>query len=107
ELARMCHDSLQQTIAYCPDCIEQGVDSMVYLSLSDETDPEVWRRDWDHAGIPWQPLSNSERAQLFPEMRRAESGWAMRLPDRSFRPDVLLSQLAAAARNAGAEVRTG
>lgn len=107
ELARMCHDSLQQTIAYCPDCVEQRMDSMVYLSLSDESDPEVWKRAWDNAGIPWQPLSNSERAQLFPEMRRAESGWAMRLPDRSFRPDVLLSQLAATARNAGAEVRTG
>lgn len=106
DLAQMCHESLQQTIEFCPDCIEQGFESMVYLSLDDQTDQDVWTKAWEHAGIPWEPLPEREPAGVSPQMAAEKVRWRARLPDRSFRPDVLLSQLAATARNAGVEIRT-
>jgi glycerol-3-phosphate dehydrogenase len=104
ELARLCYASLQQTIAFCPDCLEPGWGGMVYLSLSNESDLDAWTAAWDEAGIPYQRMRAGELNWNLPRVSRDKISWTMRLPDRSFRPDVLLSQLAATARNAGAEI---
>lgn len=105
ELARKCFSSLQQTIAFSPDCLEPGLESMVYLSLDGQSDLETWTEAWDQVGIPYQTLNPAQLDWDLPGLTRDRISWAMRLPDRSFRPDVLLGQLAATARNAGAEIR--
>ncbi len=104
-LAELCYNSLLQTLSFCPDCVEPGVGSMIYCSLENSTSEEDWVRAWEKAGIPSQPLLVGELNWDLPQMSRDRMTWAMRLPDRSFRPDVLLSQIAATARNAGAEIR--
>jgi glycine/D-amino acid oxidase-like deaminating enzyme len=106
ELARMCHESLQQTIDFCPDCIEQGFGSMIYLGRDDDTDQDVWTKAWDQVGIPYEPIQADQTGGIFPQLNRQQVRWQLRLPDRAFRPDVLLSQLATTARNAGAEIRS-
>jgi len=107
ELARQCYESMRQTIKYCPDCLEPGLEAMTYLSLSNRSDASEWTTAWEKAGIPYQRLLTGEIHWQLPKFDRDRIKWAFRLPDRSFRPDVLLSQLAATARNAGAEVRAG
>jgi glycerol-3-phosphate dehydrogenase len=105
ELARMCHESLQQTIEYCPDCIEQGFGSMIYMSLDEDSNSDDWTTAWSDVGIPYEEIKPSPTIGTFPHIERERIRWQLRLPDRAFRPDVLLSQLAATARNAGAEIR--
>jgi len=108
ELARHCHRSLQNTMAFCPECIEPELNAMAYFSLdggsaSASTD---WREAWDTAGIPASPLHKDELEDTLPLATRNRLSWAARLPDRSFRPEVLLKKLCAVARAAGAEIRT-
>lgn len=105
ELARLCYDSLQQTLAFCPECIEPGVGTMIYASLEDSSEQKAWRRAWDAVGIPYHGLLAGEVNWDLPQLSRDAVKWTMRLPDRSFRPHLLLAHLAATARNAGAEIR--
>ncbi len=105
QLAGLCYNSLLQTLEFCPECIEPGVGGMIYGSLKDPSSQEDWTRAWDTAGIPYQQLLSGELNWNLPQLRHDNVAWTTRLPDRSFRPDVLLSQLAATARNAGAEIR--
>ncbi len=105
-LAKLCYESLKQTIEFCPDCIEPETGPMVYCSLSEETKLEDWTSAWEAAGIPFQELPEGELNWSLPQVQLEQISWAMRLPDRSFRPDLLLSHLAEAARNAGVEIRS-
>lgn len=105
ELARLCHESLQQTIRFCPDCVEPDVCTMIYCSLEDQSQPDGWTRAWEQAGIPFEPVSPRDPNCHLPATGRDRISWALRLPDRSFRPDILLSRLASTARGAGAEIR--
>ncbi len=105
EFAKQCHQSLQQTIAFCPQCIEPGIESMVYLTTSSETGMSEWTQAWDQAEIPYRQLSRTELERSLPGADRERVQHGFRLPDRAFRPDVLLVQLAATVRNAGAEIR--
>lgn len=104
KLANQCYESLQQTVAFCPECIEQGIGEMIYFSRQSDSF-DTWARAWDEAGIPYRRMLEGELTWNLPGMNRNELAWAVRLPDRSFRPDVLLSRLASTARNAGAEIR--
>jgi len=105
DLARMCYDSLQQTLDFCPDCVESGVNSMVYFSSDKETGLGAWTQAWDQVSLPYESLSRTELERALPTVDRQLIHEGLRLPDRSFRPDVLLSQLAAEARRAGVEIR--
>ena len=106
-LARLCYASLQQTIRFCPQCIEPGHDGMYYILSRPDSLPAEWTAAWDAAEIPFHTVTREDVAAALPGINLNEVQHVFRLPDRSFRPDELLSQLAAAARNAGAEVRTG
>lgn len=105
ELARLCYESLMQTVQFCPDCLEPAVGGMIYFSLTDDSDVDRWSQAWEECGLPHQPLLAGDLNWNLPRLNRQQLCWSMRLPDRSFRPDVLLAQLAATARNAGAEIR--
>ncbi len=104
-LARMCYESLLQTLRFCPECIEPHYGSMVYFSTSSETGLGEWTQAFDQSGIPYDNLSRADLEKALPTVDRRQIHAGLRLPDRSFRPDTLLSELAAAARNAGAEIR--
>ena len=104
-LARMCYESLQQTIRFCPSCIEPNHTGM-YFALS-KTDTKVahWTRAWESAGLP---IEEPDRQQFLDRFPGIDPGIVQRLfllPDRSFRPDVLLARLASDARHAGVEIR--
>lgn len=105
DLARQCYTSLQRTLAFCPDSVEADYDSMIYFSSEQEVGLSGWMQAWDQVGIPYKGLSRDELLRALPTVDPQQIHAGVRLPDRSFRPDVVLSQLAAAARNAGAEIR--
>ncbi len=107
QLARDCYRSLQQTVKFCPECIEPDLGTMIYCSLSDQSDEHEWTQAWDKAGIPYQEVLDGEFNWELPQISRDKIAWALRLPDLSFRPSVLLSKLATMAHNAGAEIRSG
>ncbi len=106
ELARMCHDSLLQTVRYCPDCLEPDHDGMFYVFSRLGAEHLQWKNDWTAAGIPFTEVARDELAQRLPGLDMAQVQHAYLLPDRAFRPQILLERLAAEARNAGAEIRT-
>lgn len=106
ELARMCHGSLQQTMQFCPDCFEPQHRGMAYLISKPDTRPAGWTAAWERAEIPYEELSRSELFAALPGLAPSEVQHAFLLPDRAFRPDVLLAHLAATAKNAGVEIRT-
>lgn len=105
ELARQCYESLQQTLQFSPDCVEPGHDGMLYLASRAETQMSHWTQAWEQAGIPFQEVPLSKAFERLPEIEQREVRAAFLLPDRAIRTEVLLTDLAAAARNAGAELR--
>jgi len=107
ELGRMCYESLRQTLQFCPECVEPGCGSMVYLTENAETDPTRWTSAWSTVGIPYRCLSSDQLFGRFSEMAISQVQHAFELPDRAIRTDVLLRRLAGAATKAGAEIRTG
>lgn len=107
EYARTCYASLQQTLNFCPDCVEPQIPSMAFLFSRPDTLVKPWRDAWSTAGIPYQEVPVDEVCAAVPGLDRAHVQHAYQLPDRAFRVDVLLTQLAAAAQNAGVEIRTG
>jgi glycine/D-amino acid oxidase-like deaminating enzyme len=107
ELARMCHRSLEQTLEFCPECIEPGTGPMVYLAENPDTDVARWTSAWDAAGIPFQRLASAALLDRFPHLSIRRAGEAFELPDRAFQPQVLLQRLAQTAAAAGVEIRSG
>jgi glycine/D-amino acid oxidase-like deaminating enzyme len=104
ELARLCYESLMLTLGFSPECVEPRYASMIYLNR-EEQEPDAWTSVWDRVGIPYQVLDGEQLANALPTLNLQQVRSGFRLPDRAFRPDFLLSQLAAAARQAGAEIR--
>jgi len=103
--ARTCYASLEQTLRFCPDCVEPQISTMAYLVSRPETLVKSWTDAWTAAGIPWQPLSIDKVFAYLPGLDRSRVQHAFQLPDRAIRQDVLLEHLAAAAQNAGVEIR--
>ena len=106
ELARMCYASLEQTLRFCPDCVEPQHEGMAYLISKPDTPVRSWTNAWTKAGIPFEELPRSRLHTRIPDLELSEVQHAFLLPDRSIRTDVLLCKLAATAQNAGAEIRT-
>lgn len=105
QLARWCYQSLRQTLAFCPEAIEPGLEGMLYVASRLETRTTAWTRAWDEAGIPYVEVPHNEALELLAGVDPGRIQRVFRLPDRAFRPDVLLEALAAQARNAGVEIR--
>jgi glycine/D-amino acid oxidase-like deaminating enzyme len=104
-LARFCYQSLQDTIRFCPECLEPNVGTMIYIVSSRRTNLSKWTDAWTEAGIPYDhvPISlAAEKTGLSP----SKIGRAFRLPDRAFRPAILLERLTAQAEYQGVEIRT-
>lgn len=105
DLARMCHDSLQQTLRFCPDCREPGIESMAYVISRPDTLAGRYFQAWKAAGIPCEEWPLNDLLAKLPLLDRSQVQSAFRLPDCVIHPDVLLAHLAAAAENVGAEIR--
>jgi glycine/D-amino acid oxidase-like deaminating enzyme len=105
DLAHYCYQSLRQTLAFCPDCLEAGTSAMIYILSSDKTNPANWTDAWMAAGIPFDEIPGNVAVE--------ETGIphsivkrAFRLPDRAIRPSVLLERLIAVAEYQGVDIRT-
>jgi glycine/D-amino acid oxidase-like deaminating enzyme len=105
--ARTCYASLDQTLRFCPDCLEPQISPMACLFSRPETLVKTWTDAWTAAGIPWQELPIDKVCAELPGLDRARVQHAFQLPDRVIRQNILLEHLAAAAQNAGVEIRTG
>ena len=106
ELARICHQSLGQTLAFCPECVEPGHDGMAYVISKPDTLAAPWSKAWSAAGIGWKEVDVETFLGAVPGYDRGQVQHAYLLPDRAIRSDVLLERLAGTARNAGAEIRS-
>lgn len=106
-LARMCYESLQHTLRFCPECAEPDCGPMVYLAENAGTDLGRWTASWESAGIPYRELAPAVVSEWFPSMARSRTRRAFALPDRAIRPDRLLEALAEAGLNEGVEIRSG
>jgi len=110
ELARTCWQSAQRTIRDFPQCLEHGRKSqptgMYFVSSKVGTVMAKWRKAWEQAGIPFKAVTRDEFFRDVPNVNKELIQHVYLLPDRAFRPEVLLEHLAALARNAGAEIRT-
>ncbi|HEX6986359.1 MAG TPA: FAD-dependent oxidoreductase [Planctomycetaceae bacterium] len=104
-IARLCYDSLRETLRFCPGCVEPGHDGAVFLLSDDGADPDRWLRAWSELGIPHRPFPPGQLRERVPRLAPSAARHAFLLPDRSVRVDLLLRHLAAAAEQAGAEVR--
>ncbi len=104
ELARECSQALRRTIRFCPDCLEPGHTGMLF-ALTDDSDAARWTAAWDDAEIPWQSVSTDRLNSVLPALDD-RTMHAFRLPDRSFKPHVLLQHLADIATAAGARIHT-
>jgi glycerol-3-phosphate dehydrogenase len=102
-LARLCYESLRETLAFSPECVEPGHSGAIFL-LSDAR-ADRWLRAWRQVGIPHTPLPPAQVLERVPFLTAAEIHNAFLLPDRSIRADALLRQLAETAQTAGAEIR--
>jgi glycine/D-amino acid oxidase-like deaminating enzyme len=104
-LARFCHESLKQTLHFCPECVEPGTGRMIYIISSAKTNVGEWLEAWAAAGIPYErvsPVTTAEETGI-PE---ATVKRAFRLPDRAFRPEILLGRLIAQAEYQCVDLRT-
>jgi glycine/D-amino acid oxidase-like deaminating enzyme len=104
-LARFCYESLEETLHFCPECVEPGTGRMIYIFSSAKTNVGEWLEAWSAAGIPYEGVSPATAAEEtgIPE---AIVKRAFRLPDRAFRPDVLLRRLIAQAEYQSVDLRT-
>jgi glycine/D-amino acid oxidase-like deaminating enzyme len=107
EYARTCYASLQQTLKFCSDCVEPQIPSMAFLFSRPDTLVKPWKDAWNSAGIPYEEVSIDGVCAKLPGLERTRIQHAYQLPDRAMRADALLAHLAAAAQNAGVDIRTG
>lgn len=105
-LAQMFHAALEQTLAFCPTCVEPQSARMLYLFTEPESRIRDWTAAWHAAGIPYEPVATDDVVSELPLIDSRRIHAAFRLPDRSIRVDALLNQLAVAARAAGVEIQT-
>ena len=104
-LAKMCHNAFEETLRFCPDCLEPGHSGMMF-GMTDQSDIQHWTDAWTRAEIPWQPLApNRLRAAMPDSMVRFSD--VFQLPDRAIRPQILLKRLADSALEYGARIHTG
>jgi glycerol-3-phosphate dehydrogenase len=105
QLARMCHESLKQTIRFCPDCLEPATRSMIYVVTTPGANPADWTNAWEACGLPYEnvPLNVVLDETQIPESAVQH---AFRLPDRAIRCDTLLERLTAKAEYQGVDIRT-
>lgn len=106
-LARMCYESFQQTLRYCPECLEPESGSMTYLMAEPETDPHPWTSAWDAVGLPYEELAPQTLFERFPGIAISQAQRAYQLPDRAMRPEILLRSLAETAEQSGADLCAG
>ncbi|MGQ0634691.1 MAG: NAD(P)/FAD-dependent oxidoreductase [Planctomycetaceae bacterium] len=106
DYARACHESLQQTLALCPECVEPHVPPMAFFLSRPDTLAKSWTDAWRACGIPFQPLPIEKLLAELPGLDRLHVQHVFELPDRAIRHEILLAHLAACAQNAGAEIRT-
>ena len=104
-LASLCYKSLQETLRFCPECLQHGTGAMIYVLSSPKTNPLDWTDAWTAAGIPYEVIP---RGVAVEEMGIPEPvvKHAFRLPDRAMRPAVLLERLTAQAEYQGVDIRT-
>jgi len=105
DLARLCYESLRQTIKLCPECLESAARTMIFLISLHKTPPTHWENAWNEAGIPYEQL-DTHRAIEETGLSESLVQHAYRLPDRAFRSDVLLECLTAKAEHLGVDIRT-
>ncbi len=101
----MCYESLRITRQFCEPCIERQHEGMAYIVSRPETQGRDWKLAWEQAGILYGELSREDVQRGFEGLNPERVQKAFLLPDCSIRTDVLLQHLAAAAENAGAEIR--
>lgn len=106
KLARMCLDSYRKTIEFCPECLEPGHTGMTFAITRPETDRDSWTDAWGQAGIPFENMSTTQLRRSIPGLETGLIQSAFHLPDRSFRPQVLLRKLATVAAARGVRIRT-
>jgi glycine/D-amino acid oxidase-like deaminating enzyme len=104
-LASLCYESLQETLRFCPECLEPGTGAMIYVLSSPKTNPLDWTDAWTAAGIPYEviPIDVAVEETGIPEPVVKH---AFRLPDRAIRPTVLLERLTTQAEYQGVDIRT-
>jgi glycine/D-amino acid oxidase-like deaminating enzyme len=78
---------------------------MYYIISRADTPVGPWMLAWERAGIPVRLVPREQVGAALPGIDLSAVQHAFLLPDRAIRPQTLLSQLAATARNAGAEIR--
>ncbi len=104
-LARFCYESLIETLHFCPECVEPGTGRMIYIFSSAKTNVGEWLEAWSAAGIPYErvsPATTAEETGISEAMVKR----AFRLPDRAFRPEILLRRLIAQAEYQSVDLRT-
>ncbi len=106
ELARMCYESLQQTLRFCPESVEDNPAQMVFMTSRSESDPQTWTQAWQAAGIPYQSVEAEGLFQRFPGLAISQAHHAFELPDRAVHLGLLLGHLVEAAEAAGVEIRS-
>ena len=111
-LAAACYRAMKQTEGFCPAALEDHAlgwgtrEHMIFFASREDTPTETWETGWRTAGIPFEELSPFAAHEELPDVDPDRIVKAYRLPDRAFRPDRLIEQLAATARNHGVELRT-
>lgn len=106
DYARVCRAALEQTMEFCPDCLEPQIPPMAFFFSRPDTLVRQWTEAWHETGIQFHPLAPRALQEELPGLDRLHVQHAYTLPDRAIRQTVLLTQLAACAANAGAEIRT-
>lgn len=107
ELARWCHESLQSTLRFHPDIVEPAIEPMAFLISKPDTLPHPYLQAWREAEIPFSDWPLDDLFARLPGLDRSQVQHAYKMPDRAFRPDILLEYLAGQAQNAGAEILSG
>lgn len=105
-LAQKCYEAWEQTVRFCPSCLEPGHTGMVYAFSAANGDAASWTTAWTNAGIPFTELTRDRLSSLLPEINTAAFGPSFHLPDRAMRPQALLRHLADVAAAHGARIHT-
>jgi glycine/D-amino acid oxidase-like deaminating enzyme len=79
---------------------------MAYIISRGDTQAFEWTDAWSTLGISWQEYNLEKLFDRLPDLAREQVQHAFLLPDRSMRPDILLTHLAACAENTGVEIRS-
>ena len=106
EMTRLCYESLQQTIKFCPECLEPGHTGMVYFSCVSDAEMVPWAAAWKKAGIPHESLTHQAACERLAGFDPNKVFSPYLLPDRSIRTETLIRKLARVAEEAGVDIRT-